>query len=95
MAEDESYTTLREFVTQLLEAGLDGRTIDRIIGYMARDRWRAACAAVITGSADISPTALGFAAQLDEHVDRVHGLCASMLGLREVLGDETSLKGTH
>jgi hypothetical protein len=78
-----------ELITRLTHAGVDSQTITDLISYLGQER----CYAQREEAQ--RPTALGFAAQLDEHCDRAHGICLTMIGLREVLGGETCLAGTH
>lgn len=87
--------TFSDIVRNLVQLGVDAKTITIVLNCVARERWHAQRDAIVGNEGDMLPTALGFAAQLDEHCDRTTGINVAMIGLREMLGEEASLSGTH
>lgn len=91
---DDAFT-FSDIIRNLMQLGVDAHTIDHVVRYAARDRWYAQRDAIVANDTDIAPTALRFAAELEEHCDRTHGINVAMIGLRELLGDEACVSGTH
>jgi hypothetical protein len=93
--EPDNMILFRDIVGRLMERGVDGATLTHVVAYTARDRWLARQEAPDGVGNSATPTTLTFAAQLEEHCNRAHGVCIAMVGLRETLGHETSLAGAH
>lgn len=95
MAESSDTTTISDIVSRLINLGVDGATIAALIRWQGRDRWYAARDAILSGSENAELTALGFAAELDEHSHRIAGVNVAMVGLSEVMNGENAVQGVH
>jgi hypothetical protein len=90
----EKAASLADLVQKLQAHGVDEAVIADMLALMSHDRWRAVHAAVVS-EPPYPPTPLTFAAELDDHCNRLRGVNVMMVGLREILGDDGCVAGAH
>ncbi|KAF2989731.1 hypothetical protein OGR47_05065 [Methylocystis sp. MJC1] len=87
MAESTVTTTsLSDIIKELQEHGVGSTTINNLVAYMARGRWEATKQASADGEWPTTKT--GFADELGKHKDRLCGLSAAIVGMRQAIGRE-------
>lgn len=84
-----------DIIRQLIELGVDGQTITHVVDYAGRDRWRAVREATRADALSVRPAVMSLASELSDHQDRIRGINVMMIGLRETLGEESSILGAH
>lgn len=91
---DEDEPSLASLIQKLQQHGVDETIISDLLALMSRDRWRAVHAAVLA-EPPYPVTPLAFAAELDDHCNRLTGVNVLMVGLREIVGPEACVAGAH
>lgn len=91
---DDAFT-FSDVIRNLIQMGVDTQTITHVVNYAARDRRYSQCDGIVPTKGNIATTALLFATELDDLCDRTRGINVAMIGLREVLGDDTCIAGMH